>query len=62
LCAAQELLVETQDKVVTVCEAVGFGDMCYFTRQFVRHVGVTPSKFRSINSSRPVEEGIAPTP
>jgi AraC-like DNA-binding protein len=49
LCAAQELLIETQENLVTVCEAVGFGDLCYFTRQFVRHVGVTPAKFRSAN-------------
>ena len=49
LCAAQELLVETKQNVMTVCEAVGFGDLCYFTRQFVRHVGVTPAQFRSAN-------------
>lgn len=51
LYAAQELLVETRQNVVTVCEAVGFGDLCYFTRQFVRHVGVTPSQFRSAGLS-----------
>ena len=47
LSAAQELLVETKQDVVSVCEAVGFGDVCYFTRQFVRHVGVTPAQYRS---------------
>lgn len=47
LYAAQELLIETKQNIVTVCEAVGFGDLCYFTRQFVRHVGVTPTQFRS---------------
>ena len=47
VCAAQELLVETKQDVLSVCEAVGFGDICYFTRQFVRHVGVTPAQFRS---------------
>jgi AraC-like DNA-binding protein len=51
LYAAQALLVETRQNVVTVCEAVGFGDLCYFTRQFVRHVGVTPAKFRSANKN-----------
>jgi AraC-like DNA-binding protein len=49
LYAAQELLIETKQNVMTVCEAVGFGDLCYFTRQFVRHVGVTPAQFRSAN-------------
>lgn len=53
LSAAQELLTETKQDVVAVCEAVGFGDICYFTRQFVRHVGVTPSRFRSAKTSIP---------
>jgi len=52
LCAAQQLLVDTKQDVNTVCEAVGFGDLCYFTRQFVRHVGVTPNQFRSANCNR----------
>ena len=52
LSAAQELLVETKQDVVAVCEAVGFGDICYFTRQFVRHVGVTPTQFRSERAAR----------
>jgi AraC-like DNA-binding protein len=47
LSAAQELLAKTKQDVVSVSEAVGFGDVCYFTRQFVRHVGVTPAQFRS---------------
>jgi AraC-like DNA-binding protein len=51
LCAAQELLAGTKQDVITVCEAVGFADLCYFTRQFVRHVGLTPAQFRSANSS-----------
>ena len=50
LCAAQELLIETEQNVTSVCEAVGFGDVCYFTRQFVRHAGVTPAQFRSARS------------
>jgi transcriptional regulator GlxA family with amidase domain len=48
--AAQALLLETQSDIVDVCEAVGFGDICYFTRQFVRHVGLTPSQYRSVNT------------
>jgi AraC-like DNA-binding protein len=51
LYAAQELLIATRQNVITVCEAVGFGDLCYFTRQFVRHVGVTPAQFRSANTT-----------
>jgi AraC-like DNA-binding protein len=52
--AAQELLVETEENVTTVCEAVGFGDVCYFTRQFVRYAGLTPTQFRSARSSATV--------
>ena len=51
LSAAQDLLIETEQNIITVCEAVGFGDLCYFTRQFIRHVGVTPSQFRSANKA-----------
>src|ERR1700677_3345284 len=50
--AAQELLIETKQNVMTVCETVGFGDLCYFTRQFVRHVGVTPTQWRRARLSR----------
>jgi AraC-like DNA-binding protein len=45
--AAQKLLAEENVDVATACEAVGFNDLCYFTRQFVRHVGTTPGRFRS---------------
>jgi AraC-like DNA-binding protein len=51
--AAQQRLGEQNADVATVSEAVGFNDVCYFTRQFVRHVGVTPGRFRtSLNISR----------
>jgi len=45
--AAQRLLAESNASVANTCEAVGFDDLCYFTRQFVRHAGVTPGVFRS---------------
>jgi AraC-like DNA-binding protein len=45
--AAQQLLAETNATVATACESAGFDDLCYFTRQFVRHVGMTPGRFRS---------------
>ena len=45
--AAQQLLAESNVNVAAACEAVGFNDLCYFTRQFVRHVGMTPGRFRS---------------
>jgi AraC-like DNA-binding protein len=45
--AAQRLLGESNASVAAACAAVGFGDLRNFTRQFVRHVGVTPEVFRS---------------
>jgi AraC-like DNA-binding protein len=45
--AATELLRNSDVDVATACEAVGFNDLCYFSRQFARHVGVTPGRFRS---------------
>ena len=45
--AAQRLLAEANVDVATACEAAGFNDLCYFTRQFVRHVGITPGRFRA---------------
>jgi AraC-like DNA-binding protein len=52
--AAQKLLAEQDVDVAATCEAVGFNDLCYFTRQFARHVGTTPGRFRaSMNGKQP---------
>jgi len=45
--AAAQLLGEGGLNVAETCEAVGFNDLCYFTRQFARHVGTTPGRFRA---------------
>jgi two-component system response regulator YesN len=45
--AAQDLLENSNIDVASACEAVGFTDLAYFSRQFVRHVGVTPGRFRA---------------
>jgi AraC-like DNA-binding protein len=44
--AARELLCDKHANLADVCAAVGFGDVGYFRRQFVRHVGLTPARFR----------------
>jgi AraC-like DNA-binding protein len=55
--AAQRLLGESNASVAATCEAVGFNDLRNFTRQFVRHVGVTPEAFRSAaNDGAPLDE------
>jgi AraC-like DNA-binding protein len=47
IAAACELLAASDLDVATVCERVGFKDVCHFTRQFVRHAGTTPGRFRN---------------
>ncbi|MFE0131936.1 helix-turn-helix domain-containing protein [Streptomyces sp. NPDC059037] len=44
---AKELLAETDLTVVAVSRRTGFNDPGYFTRQFTRRTGVTPSAFRA---------------
>ncbi|MFC8125709.1 AraC family transcriptional regulator [Streptomyces sp. NPDC057302] len=44
---AKELLAETDLTVVAVSRRTGFNDPGYFTRQFTRRTGVTPSTFRT---------------
>ncbi|HEV2737013.1 MAG TPA: AraC family transcriptional regulator [Candidatus Elarobacter sp.] len=46
---AQRLLRESTAAVSEICGNVGFNDVCYFTRQFARHVGATPSRYRSMS-------------
>jgi AraC-like DNA-binding protein len=58
--AARELLGENNLSVARTCEAVGFTDLCYFTRQFVRHVGVTPGRFRAANNGTRSDKIAAP--
>jgi AraC-like DNA-binding protein len=48
--AAQELLSVHNMTVARASAAVGFTDLCYFTRQFARHVGITPGRFRSVTN------------
>ena len=55
--AARTLLGRADVSVAFACDAAGFNDMCYFTRQFQRHVGVTPGRFRSA-----MREGACPDP
>jgi AraC-like DNA-binding protein len=58
--AAQQLLRETGVNVFTVCETVGFNDLGYFRRQFVRHVGVTPGRFRLTTEQSGVSHAFRP--
>jgi AraC family transcriptional activator of pobA len=43
---AERLLATRNINIVAASESVGFRDPGYFTRQFLRHVGMTPARFR----------------
>lgn len=45
--AARERLVETDEPIAAVAEAVGFRDVSYFARQFARANGMTPTQWRT---------------
>ena len=49
--AAQQLLLDGDGTVASVCECVGFNDLCYFTRQFARITGMTPRRYRTAERS-----------
>ena len=50
IAAACVLLGDENLDVAATCEIVGFSDLCYFTRQFVRHVGITPGRYRAMTN------------
>jgi len=50
--AARIMLRDENVTVATACERVGFNDLCYFTRQFVRIIGTTPGRYRAEVRSR----------
>lgn len=46
---ARRRLVETEEPIQDVAEALGFRSAAYFTRAFQHHIGCTPSSFRRDN-------------
>jgi len=45
---AKELLKESDLRVSDVCEMVGYSDVKYFTKSFIKHTGLKPNEFRKI--------------
>ena len=43
---ARRLLLETRLPIGEICQLAGFGYFSHFSRQFKRHVGVSPSEYR----------------
>jgi AraC-like DNA-binding protein len=46
LANARQLLVEGDLAIKAICERLGYADVSFFTKQFTRHVGVTPAAYR----------------
>lgn len=49
---ASQLLAETDMPVTDVCFEVGYRNLSNFNRTFLRHHGITPSKYRSLSVLR----------
>lgn len=47
---ACELLKTTRRQVSEICFMVGFNDLSHFTRTFTAMFGMSPAKYRSVNS------------
>ena len=52
---ARSLLADRSMSVTDVAEAAGFGDLSHFNRTFRRFVGSSPTAFRRLEHSLPVE-------
>lgn len=47
---AKRLLKETNLSVTSICENVGYSDVKYFTKSFIKHTGLKPGEYRKIYS------------
>ncbi len=47
---AKNLLKETNRNVADICEAVGYSDVKYFTRNFTKYTGLKPNEYRKLYS------------
>ncbi|WP_312652218.1 response regulator [Proteiniclasticum sp.] len=46
--SAKELLKEKDLRIADICEMVGYTDVKYFTRSFIRRTGLKPNEYRKI--------------
>ncbi len=44
-------LLATEDSITEIAYACGFNDLSYFIKMFKRYKGITPAKYRKLNSS-----------
>jgi AraC family transcriptional regulator of arabinose operon len=43
---AKQLLTQSQDSVSAIAERIGFSDLFYFSKQFKKNTGLTPTEYR----------------
>ena len=48
--SAKKLLTTTTDSMYVICEKVGYSDVKYFTKCFVKYTGLKPGEYRKIYS------------
>jgi len=60
--ACQLLMQHEEMRITEACYAAGFNNLSNFNRRFLRHKGVTPSRFRALfgDNRAFAEEGVAP--
>lgn len=49
--SARQMLTEGHEPIADIAEAIGFCDLKYFTRQFKKETGLTPTDYRKLFSS-----------
>ncbi|WP_309118516.1 AraC family transcriptional regulator [Paenibacillus sp.] len=54
---AKRLLLDTDEKVISIAALVGYEDSSFFTRLFQRHVGCSPSRYRTLHDGGELEGG-----
>lgn len=54
---AQRLLLETDMEIGRIAAQCGFGDVCYFSSRFHRHIGAAPSTFRKEQKAKAPGDG-----
>jgi len=48
--AAKKLLVSGNEGMNVICEKVGYADVKYFTKCFIKYTGLKPGEYRKIYS------------
>ena len=46
---AEQLVVNTNMKIIDICEQVGYHNLSYFCQSYKEHFGKTPEKYRQHN-------------